>query len=617
MSGITPRVTLGDLDLTDAPYLLEFGADYGAGQNVYEVLESLLRDGEVVSANRTSNREISLTVLIEDSDMQGLAAAEAVLATACAIPQNTLTVDPGDGWGFPSVFVTYKAQMTPQYGDDLEIAGLRRYSIDIQAAPHVRSVDKIVDNADTAPIDGGTVVDNCESAVGWSHYVHSMWESQTPPPAVDPAVFYEGAGSVVLQSGLTPGWNPGTYVEPHWGSQHWDTKTLELETGAGGYLSILVRAEPYWTLSRPAYPRFYGTDYNKVTMTTVAGGKSEHTLLAAEYLPGGWVRYSWPVPSGDVVTKLEFRMFQYAYSEDGGVSGPRPRLWYDALTLAATSSTSKQIAKVLDIQGSAPAPGTLAVEGVTALGQVLLLTMPESAVAEGFAPDTYRWLASGTTTVDATAINGSRVEASAGSYSAGPRFDIPARLLNAGAYTAVARFKASSATSLGLQAVAAIEGVEVGPTSEVETPVGLAGGNWQILPVGTIFLPPTEIQSATTDAVVRLRVKAGGGYIDEIWLCPLAADLTVIDCGEGMVSPAGASSHLWIDAPSPSRPLGAWWRGASDARVNARSATANLIVKGRHVFEPGRMRAFLAVTGTQGPTLTVEYEPHWHTHAAL
>ncbi len=76
---LVPRFVLGDLDLTSYPFAVIFGSDFGAPENVYEVLDWLLYDGEAVTSDRTSNRELTVPLWIEGDDLSELAAHEARL----------------------------------------------------------------------------------------------------------------------------------------------------------------------------------------------------------------------------------------------------------------------------------------------------------------------------------------------------------------------------------------------------------------------------------------------------------------------------------------------------------------------------------------------------------
>ena len=133
---LVQRIVYGSLDLTQAPFLWEFGSDFGSGELVTSVLAQQLQDGEIVSPIRASNRTIELSVLIED-DLSTIAAAEALLSVECGREQNTLTFDPGAG--AVTVFDTFANIPVFVRDDDLELNGYRRIKLSIPASPWARS----------------------------------------------------------------------------------------------------------------------------------------------------------------------------------------------------------------------------------------------------------------------------------------------------------------------------------------------------------------------------------------------------------------------------------------------------------------------------------------------
>jgi len=164
-----PRVLYGDLDLTELPFILEFGYTLGNGVTVYEELESLLRDGTLVSSLRTGNRTLDLSVLIKSTTgTQALADAGVLLDEECNRQNNTVTVYPGDygepGAGPALVLDTFESQSNQDPDGDLERAGYRRFLLTIQALPGVRSEALTTINW-TGP---GAVARSTTSTSGWT-----------------------------------------------------------------------------------------------------------------------------------------------------------------------------------------------------------------------------------------------------------------------------------------------------------------------------------------------------------------------------------------------------------------------------------------------------------------
>ena len=163
-----PRWILGDLDLTEWPFL-SLPDDYGSPENVMEVVDSLLADGSIVSSDRTANRTITHTVWIEEADSAALATAEAALIAETDKQRNTFTIEPGDGFGYATVFDTFRVQAQHVLNMDEERAGLRRYDLTIPALPYGRSVDEVEVTA--APSTATpTTVDGCTATTNWSNF---------------------------------------------------------------------------------------------------------------------------------------------------------------------------------------------------------------------------------------------------------------------------------------------------------------------------------------------------------------------------------------------------------------------------------------------------------------
>lgn len=620
MATLIPRFTLGALELTDYPFSVQFGTDMGHPESVYELLGSLLPDGGIESLSRRENRTITLPILIEGADLAEVAAAEAALIAECDKQRNTLTIDPGDGFGPPTVFDTFAASPSWTRDDNEEMATLRRWTLTIKALPYGRSVDKIIDDAGTPPVSAGTLLYACDSATGWSKW--STYAGFGGPVGTDitadSTVKIEGAASVRAHA---------QYSYNYYESTKWTFYTssdkvtgLSLDTDTGGYLAISIKVVfTDQVLGGPGLRQLW--------MTTAAGEQEITNFVAVERRADGFVRYAWPVSSGLIVTGLRFEVMQTsvaAYPET-------PYVWYDRVELLPSATTDHQIVKQLEVRGSARTSGSLRISAPSeaiALGSVLAITAPTAELPAGFQPDGRRWVTQGSTTPDVTALGGSYLMPDSDAYSASapskPIFDIPVNMLTAGPYTMVALVKAES-TSLkfGVQAQLQIGASSVGPTSSAEvSPSGLLTG-WQFIPVGTVYLPPLPIQGANTEnSKVRLLFK--GAKFADIYFIPAwevggrqVADYSIVDCGTGAVEPGGASSSLWIDTPSTSQPQGGWWRGPTADRLNAQSAWPDAKKPGVHAFKPGSLTAFLVSTGAQGPTMALEYYPAWVGSAAL
>lgn len=598
---LVPRFVYGALDLTEWPFAVEFGSDFGNPENVVDVVASMMADGEVLEVNRRTNRTLTIPILCDEADLQALAEAEALLIAEADKPRNTLSVDPGDGIGATTMFDTFRAQPRWIRNDDEEQNGVRRIVLEIPALPHSHSVDPFTDDADT-PASTGTIEDACEDATGWSS------PAGAAAPVVDSVLFAEGTGSVKCEayqlSRIPAGSGSATaYFE----ACNRDTVSgLSIATGAGGYLSLLVRMD---------WPSGAGGD-NRSEVTairqTTTGSPAPVAFAAVETVDQNFVRYVWPVAAGLTVTALEVSVTQRRSDQPSTPDTPFVR--YDSITLAAAATTDQQIVKTFDVPGSARGPGSLYIASPSdsvALGKVLAITANEAAVPAGFRPDGRRWVVSGTATGTGAPIYGSYFAA-----GSNPIFDVPVSMLAHGPHTIVGLVK-SGADPLNVTVTAQLRlgGTNVGAIETVSQSVENLSNVWRFVVLGTIYLPPMPMLNPDSDAFVRVEF-SDGMNLDEFYMIPEVADFSLVDCGASTVSAAGSSSHLWIDSPDAEQPRGGWWRGPSPDRSNARSAWADVAKHGRHIYSPGRCVAWVTTTNAQGPRVTLSGNAWWFGNAA-
>lgn len=170
MADLAPRFFVGDLELTSYPFGVlreDVEVDLGAPQNAADVIESLMVDGELVSSSRSGNRTLTVPVLVEGGDLLALAANEATLIQACEKARNTFTVDPGDGFGPPTVFDTFRIQAVHTRDSRYEAALMRRWDLTIPALPWGRAATLVTQTLTPAVVTP-TVVDDCVSLTNWT-----------------------------------------------------------------------------------------------------------------------------------------------------------------------------------------------------------------------------------------------------------------------------------------------------------------------------------------------------------------------------------------------------------------------------------------------------------------
>lgn len=612
MSDLDPRFILGSLDLTDYPYGLEFGSDVGGPENIRAFLNSLLVDGELLSVTRTSNREITVPILIEGADLQEVAAAEKALVLEATKARNTLSIDPGDGYAVATVFDTFAADVTFARSDAEEMATLRRYVLTIPALPYGRSEALTTEAAEAIP-SVGTVIDDGTSATGWSVVPAT---TVSPAPAAMVAVVsgrigvqpYRGKESTLIGSG-------GEFHSYRYSA----TRTLSEALTSGAYVSFEVElASPFSFVYSGDLDG--GTRIKTVTITSTEFGTESIALtdMIIEAVGAGVNRYTFRVDSAMTLTSITWTATQYYPTSEP--DPPYPYLFFDNIAVAASATLGNQVLKTITVGGSARTTGALHIAAPSdsvALGKVLAYTVAQDKVATGWRPDLAQWVLPGatTSTIDGRAGVFSDIDATYGSAGS-PVFQAPASMFRSGAYTVAASLWSSGAPSFMVEA-SLLLGATVVATEELAATTTDLASVWSLATLGTIYLPPTLIQSPSADATIRFRFKGSGApvILEEMYVFPVEGDLTIIDCGSGTVGP-GASSHLWIDSPSDDQPQGGYWRGTTPTREDALSAWSTTTVPGVHSFDPGLMLAFIASLDAQGPSAYFDHHKRWYFHAA-
>ena len=313
------------MDLTDYPFAIEFGDDLGNAEGSTQVVESLLADGEIESTDRRTNRTIVLTVQIEGSDLAVLAQSEAQLIGECRRERNTLSVDPGDGFGAVTVFDTFEAEPRRIYDEAFEQSGYRRWELTIRALPYGRSATLTTETAEGIP-SVGTLVNAADSLTGWSTPLAQVpgstsntYVTASPQPAsmlaLDTATKVEGTASVAAKAyrvdegrseGILPS-GPSRVVRTSL------TLTQAITITAGSYLSFAVKLDNTFGVQQPASPGYYpaykdGGTLDSFTITTASSSRTYTEQAKVPYedpnllrngvvqaLPGGWTRYTFRV----------------------------------------------------------------------------------------------------------------------------------------------------------------------------------------------------------------------------------------------------------------------------------------------------------------------------------
>lgn len=597
------RLDLGDLDLVSADggystyslHALGEGVDFGEPQPIDVTLASLMVDGSPTETTRHDNRTIVFRVEVVSPDGQGLADGEAALV-AFEGARTTLAWTPSDGYGPTSVFRVETVHVKFLFNDFDEIRTVKRrtFQVTLTCLPFARSATTTTVGAEF--VAAATVIsDDCEATTGWS--ASAIFPATQDPiaVAVDSSVFATGTGALRF----TPAGSASTTYGVATARFRVTRTGLSINAAGGGYFVLRVR--PEWTLS---------TGIMDAYLTTSAGGRQSVSVLVGEADASGFLRLSFAVPDTSTITAFDFVAAQ---SVETLSVLPAPKVWVDSLGLAGNSSANQNV-MAFDVAGSMRCEGSFQVSAPAGLGDVLLYTVPD--LGDGFRPDLRRLMATGATTADTAAINGSRVALTASGTP--PTFSAPASMFRPGSYAVLARVKriVSNPTTLTLTAQTKSGASGIGPLSTVASPsFSLADTDYHLMRVGVIELPPLVVDRASNATVLFTFSCAGSTdyHLDELLVFPLEDHaLTWVSCGTGAAS-ATVASRLWVDEPSPSRPRGARLIGNDVGRLDARYALP--LSAGRHVLKPGRMLAYLLTSAAGGADLQATYTAAWHSNA--
>lgn len=589
MTALVPHFTLGDLDLTEAPFMVEFGTNLGNPENAAEVLTSLL-DGEVIVSRRSGNRMIELTVLIDDDDLDSLSDHEATLFAECEKQRSTLSFDPGDGLAAVTVFDTFRVQPHFLRDDSDEWSGFRRYVLTIPAWPFGRSESEIIDAALTV---GGTpttvTIADGTSATGWT----------SPDGSVT------STGGYLLIPGGLGGYEyaGGVYT---WTSFADASVVLSaVDFTATPYVSFEVSQDHGWE-TLPYNPQAFvdGIELTHVASAIVNNGASQrHTYLCND------------------ASASTLRIKTLVQSTSTTTTQPDSAMRIDNVTRSNQppnpSTTVKQSLRTITVRGSARTRGSLAISAATGLGDVMIYTCP--ALATGYTPDLRKWLSSGDTpTTDATAVYGSSIP----QPSAWWVFTAPCAQFPRGGYVLKARVSGSSSGTAKFTWTAA---TKVGSTTLAQqtgtTPtINITAGVWQIITLGFVTLPPTDVPAGSSGSVVIQLQKASGTAVvslDEAWAYYAGDDacLTQVACGSGTPALGTVHNRLWLDSGENGEPMRVLVGTQAD-RSDAFNAGDFAVAWDEHQWPAGPLTVSVVTTGPSTlAAVDLRHYARFFTHA--
>lgn len=580
--GFAPQWRIGDLWLTDYPFMVVHGADYGAPDVSPETLVSFLTDGDLELTPRSGNRTLTLPVGIADADLAAVSEAENALAIECAKPMNTLYCDPGDGFGEPFQFTVFQGNPVFQRNDDQERAALRLWQVTWRALPWPEAAEEVTVSALAATGTTTTSVDAMSSVSGWTGAVDGA--------AVTPTV----ASGVLTVSLGTPSVGVHTLSATRAGS---------IDTSSTNYLVLDWRGGDTTVMSGPISATADG-----VTLPLVASQPSPTV---------GYTR-SWFYVAAPAVSVLTITVRAHVGFRTVGADQALELDNLDRSDERPTLGSVKQQMRTFTVAGSAPTTGAISVQHTTdSLGDVLLYTCADDG--SGYIPVSRPYHAAGTVTSDATAVSGAYDTLSGAAPPVG--YSAPYSSVPGGEYLVMSHMAtvsgSTASASLTFGFFLQMAGSTVGTNPTIPW-TGSVTGSYELYRIGMVHLP-TDDATRSSNATVRWGVNFDSGSalkLDEVYLLNLSTGrLSQIACGTGSAAAGGPANRLWIDSPDVENDgLGRYLMGHAADRSDAYTAYSDGMIPGVHEFRPGPIKVF---TMASNPTTAVDvdyrYRPAGHS----
>jgi len=538
------RLTAGGLELSE-------------GEPDDAVIASLLLDGDVVSGDRTKNRQPTLTVKVVGATRSDLSAKVDALLLVVTVKAWTLQWTP-DG-GLPIVFDCYRSSWTrtrDAYQDGVlqTILTLTFDALPFGRSPVAQTISGTastqVDNFDTAPtgatLDTSTKWEGTGSAQftlasdGGSHYV-------TAAPITRSFTAKDLSADQALTLRMLTSIGAIT-----------STGTLTLSS-AGGKSSTFVASAATNSISWPLLT------FNLSAPTATTGGGVDLTAVTG---------YSLTVSA----TQGHANIF-------GSVTAHIDDLRAVGGTSALFTTTDGEVFLMPAILGSARAPVSLAVTG-TSMTEILLHSPPGDqdsnaqilmATAVGVAP------ANTTVTVPpaAATYDGTYSLVLGGNGGGGGNDTVQITVTQLENGVAVA----SKTVSLTYTAPSLLTG--------------------KLIPVGDVTLPlrATADDNTLTSYTFQVNHTFGLDTYTDLMLCDVRGQ-TVI------AVPPAAVPNVYVDAPTVDQGIGPIMASASGRSAAYGIFDGVLAVGGPILFEPGTNK-IMAWTKTGAPTISATYFPRW------
>lgn len=584
--------------------VLAEGTEWGSPTPIEVVVESWLRDGAVRAVQGYESATMPLQLKITGGDPLALADAEMALFAEIGKP-NEIVWDPQRESAPKVVFTVESSKLDPKMRPDAEISTPPRayYSVTVSRKAFVRSAEETIEPALAASGSTTTSVDDGSSATGWAGEVDGVATAPSVTSGavgittgalvggVEIALIRTGAITTSATKYLVVDWKPGT-----------GSGVATLEAFADGQALARVAQQPSPTAG-------YTRTWFYVPATSVGALRLECTTAGS--LTG--------VPLGSSSVARSFHVDQI-----------------DRTDIKPLLGTARQLLRTIHVGGSAPAPGTLAIEHATdALGDTMVYCWPDDG--SGYSPPLrpYR-VSGGSPTPDSARVSGAY-----DNLDTALVFDVPLSRLPLGdgrphRFLLVALMQnaggAGATRTINWTAQTRINGTNIGsPISGSKTWSGWTisplSNEWRVVPIDVIT-PQLVAVGDRSQAVVRITivdatVDTDDINLDDAWVFDLTiGQLIACSCGTGTAAPGGPSKRLFVLSPTLADPQHRVLRGhaadGSDAFSAFLGATDLTIAeaKGRPVFNPGPLNVLTVATNAEDVSVALRYYKHWLSRTA-
>lgn len=566
---LLPTWTLGDLELTDYPYSVEFGGDHGAPETVMALVQSMMADGDITSVDRYGNREVSIVVLVEGADLLAVADAEAALRRECARPRNALTFDPGDGFAPPTVFDVLAVEMRHARDDSHEMHLLRRWEITLTCEPFARSLDPVTIPAMVTTASTPTLIDDCSSAAGWTATVDGI--AATPTAS---------GGAVSAEDSTSP-------------------KVVQMSRSG----SVVFGASRYLIVEAAT---------NSVRMAAfalVSDTAVQFPLVGARLLPSGWIEFVYDT-AGATSTTITFVVSGDVYGSTNLPTSLAINGVWKAIT--PPQNSPRQLSRVIIPGGTERTPASIHVSsnGSSApLGMTIVHTSPETG--SGYSPPLRRWRVSGNAiTAGPDTFSGSYEQIHGNAVV----FEVPNSAIPEGEYALCVALKTDTVGThlIHWSAQTRLDSSTYGTAAfEGATPVQFfTTTDWHFASLTPLSLPTMK---GNAGSFVRIAIQYQGSgptiIYDDAWPFRVGDD-----CALSVIN--AVPPHLWLDSPGVRSEQPEVSVGSAANRSDAWHPGLALFSTGVHMLHPDGTALFTAARDFDNASAEAEFYRRWHSSAA-